>query len=336
MNPESSYKVLPYLSYLLLFVLLYGVVFSGLFFFQMGTPTPSSMPIHVSAQKKLDLLAAIDDRKILLVGGSSTFYGVRAKIIEQETGIKTVNMALSAGRGIPYILDKAREIAEPGDIIIMPLEYQLYLYDGTPTFVAADYIISRDPEYFYHLPLREQLRYASALTPTEVVLRAVAKIKIGSAGAQEPQSTSINEFGDETRNTGPLPIPSQRARLVNKVVYNFRKATLDTKGTELIKSFAMWCKANQVTLLAAFPTFAYYPDFRTPLQSKFFNGLVPFYHEQGVPVLGNPYDFMYGTENFFDTEYHVVAEAAEKNTYRLIELLKSRYPNLAGAAASGT
>jgi len=67
-----------------------------------------------------------DARKIVVIGGSSSLFGVRCQTIAAETGIPCVNMAVTAGLGIDLILAKAEDAIRPGDILLLPLEYDFY------------------------------------------------------------------------------------------------------------------------------------------------------------------------------------------------------------------
>lgn len=51
------------------------------------------------------------------------------------------------------------------------------------------------------------------------------------------------------------------------------------------------------------------------------SGLLESFGKLGIPTLGTPADFLQSRENFFDTGYHLNAEAAIVRTNRLLETL---------------
>ena len=85
---------------------------------------------------------SIDERKILLIGGSNLPFGVDCEIIEEYTGMPTVNFGLYAALGTKFMLDQSRAYIEKGDIVIICPETSsqtMSLYFGAQTvWQAAD------------------------------------------------------------------------------------------------------------------------------------------------------------------------------------------------------
>ncbi|WP_049557456.1 hypothetical protein [Limnoraphis robusta] len=73
-------------------------------------------------------------KRILIVGGSGTHFGIDALQIEQQVGIPVVNMGLHAGLGLNTILASVASEIRPGDIVLLIPEYGLLADDGTGYF----------------------------------------------------------------------------------------------------------------------------------------------------------------------------------------------------------
>ena len=58
---------------------------------------------------------------------------------------------MHAALEIDYILDRAKKILKPGDIVIVPLEYNVLLYDGSLNEVRARYVLLFDKDYYNSL-----------------------------------------------------------------------------------------------------------------------------------------------------------------------------------------
>jgi len=110
---------------------------------------------------KRSISQKINQPKIILLGGSSTLFGIDAKKIERETNIPTVNLGLHAGLGLSYILNLGREVSKPNDLIILPLELNYYSCDQSAlTSWQLNNYSAWDREYFDSLPLKDRLRGA--------------------------------------------------------------------------------------------------------------------------------------------------------------------------------
>jgi hypothetical protein len=95
--------------------------------------------------------------RLLFLGGSSTLFGIDAGQIQTETGMPTLNMGLHAGLRVEEILNFGRQIAHPGDTVIMPLESDFYGCDRVPW---SDWqlrnAVAWDRSYFESLPLTKR------------------------------------------------------------------------------------------------------------------------------------------------------------------------------------
>jgi hypothetical protein len=99
--------------------------------------------LDVMLKKKAEMVSQTEPngRRILIVSGSNALLGISAKNIAQTTGVKTINLGSHAGLGGEYILNWAEKFIRKDDIILMPLEYDLYESAGmSDDFVKSDAI----------------------------------------------------------------------------------------------------------------------------------------------------------------------------------------------------
>lgn len=77
-------------------------------------------------ENKLTRLKELDDNKAVFIGGSSCLFGVQSCVFEHETGIKSVNMAISAGIPMKFYLDSVIPYLNAGDKLFLCYEYGYY------------------------------------------------------------------------------------------------------------------------------------------------------------------------------------------------------------------
>lgn len=72
-------------------LLLASAIYFGLLYLQLGVPSPDSYWCYEINKRKTENAAQIGQPKLLLVGGSSTLFGLSAGHIEHSVGVPTIN-----------------------------------------------------------------------------------------------------------------------------------------------------------------------------------------------------------------------------------------------------
>lgn len=72
---------------------------------------------------KYRMLQETNDKKIIMVAGSSSAFGLDQNMLEEKTGYKVVNLGLHAGFGHLFYSELAKENINPGDIVLLGYEY---------------------------------------------------------------------------------------------------------------------------------------------------------------------------------------------------------------------
>lgn len=296
---------------------------AALFFAQMGAPTGRSRWIHDSAQVKRAAIQRIRGPKVLLLGGSSVMYGVRAARLQQRLGLPAVNMGINAGLQLPHMLWEAKRALKSGDVAVLLFEYAVYEFDGRPNDVFADYVVSRDREAFMELSPAWQAQVIFQL-PFERLLsglksRYVAEpIRIPG----ELQGSDLNENGDQL--LGNLQKSRNAALLDELVIRGIAKTRwIDMAGPAWpqVTEFLRWCRDNNVRVLAGHPPLIHFDDVEDPAFLANLAQVDEFYAAQGVPVLGKPMDFVYPKEWFYDSGWHLHQGSMDAHTDNLARYL---------------
>ena len=256
--------------------------------------------IYFFGNQKQNIAKQTQDRRLFLLGGSSAFYSVRAKMLEAQFGIPVINNALHAGLGINYLLYRARQSLRRGDTAILFIEYDLYRSE--PSWTLADYLLPFNVKYFATQPLTTQIGLIGKLTPSEYWNRVYDAV-FGKLIDGKKILSNMNGYGDIKDNLLELKKEPQKAKL--DAVLPDKNLVLPRKDADAITDFIRWCQHNQITVIAGYPAFLDFPEYHSGTAQEFFHALEKYYHSLGVPTLGEPSDFMFPKSMFFDTEYHL-------------------------------
>ncbi|AOY82893.1 hypothetical protein BJP36_26265 [Moorena producens JHB] len=79
-------------------------------------------------------------------------------------------------------------------------------------------------------------------------------------------------------------------------------------------------------MIATWPNTICFDVYQEPRQQNFFKSIEYFYQRLGVPMLGNPEDFMSDKSMFYDTSYHLHDLGVNHRTKQLIDLIQPYLP----------
>jgi hypothetical protein len=315
-----------YISYLFLLVstfLICWIIFLGLVFYQLGVPiTGLSGWINHLYVNKSQIALSIQTPKLIIVSGSNGLYGISCKVISEETGLACLNGGTQAAMGTDYLFSNVREWAKPQDIIFLTLEYNFYREVGIPNDVLIDYVMSYDPEYLFSLQPLQQLKFIGGITFFRLFQGISKKINY-SLPAAPPKNSPIylNEYGDSIRNK-EVDITPQFIKTIDEleplVIQGYIQQSY---GMNNIRNFVKWARENRIQVLATWPNTVKFDVYQEPAQQEYFQSIKDFYRELGIPVLGEPEDFMYEKSMFYDTIYHLHDRGVRQRTRQTLDLL---------------
>ena len=76
-------------------------------------------------------------KRLLVIGGSGTHFGVDTMQIERELGVPVFNLGLHAGLGLNAIIATFSDEIRSGDIVLFTSEYHLMTNDGTGYYSSS-------------------------------------------------------------------------------------------------------------------------------------------------------------------------------------------------------
>jgi hypothetical protein len=313
-------KRLPFalLGFSLLFLALHLALFVG----QLGVPTESSRWVHEALEIKERRARSIEGRKLLLIAGSNTLYSFDAESLGRRLEVPAVNFGVHAGLRLEYILARAEPLVGPGDLVVLPLEYAAYNYDGTTSKVLADFVASRDPAWVRR-SASTFLNTAFSFPVVDLAKRNRARFRPEKRRIGHYDASFISEFGDKTNTGAELLTRRHLAERDAQRPLSLRKFAPDSKAARLLDGFIRRCRERGAEVFLSFPVTMDFEDYH---RGDFFahaEERVDYFRAAGAVRLGGPRDFLLPRELFFNSLYHPSADGREIATRRLGDLLES-------------
>jgi hypothetical protein len=299
------------------------LAYMGLVAFFFRTPK-TTLWVDDFMNVKESIAKNIVGNKIVILGGSASHFGIRTKDIQKELKIPVVNMAVCVALDTDYILFRVKQSLKPGDIIILPFEYELYSYNEVPSTIKLEYLFTYDRNYLFHTSPLTVMRYLLSVNRDQIITamrerkdKNNRKHPVERGGVYT--SLGLNENGDATSNDGkedfvslPLAMPIGEPK--------------PRPGLTMVKEFSEWCKRNNVTLYVSYPNTVYNAEYEKPYYKYYFETLNNYFVRNNIPVLGNPYMFFYDKDLFYNSFYHLNKQGMTKRTAQLIQLIKGLDP----------
>jgi hypothetical protein len=272
---------------------------------------------------KHDRLAAIDARKIVLVGGSNLSFGINSALIEERTGCPAVNMGMNGYFGVRFILNEVKPELNRGDVVVIAFEYDNYFksVDGTPSDLLA--VAKSNPGVIDALTWRQQLAVlkAAPYVAQQKILRLAGQAydSIAGRGGNGPavdiiDIESFKSFAPNGDLVGHLGMAWPYA-LENGL--DATNLPLEQDAIDLMQGFAADMQQRGVHVMVSY----------TPVMRDYYEAhaaALDHIHDAvlAAPPLvapSPPAAYVYERPMFFDTVYHLNAEGRAARTERLIE-----------------
>ncbi|MBP8829411.1 MULTISPECIES: hypothetical protein [Desulfobacter] len=288
---------------------------------QLGNATPDSQWVRQAYAYKRALSEKISGPKIVIVGGSAALFSINSIALQERYHRPVINLGVNAGVSLPYILEQAKAVLTPGDTALLPLEYPLYNYNYTINPVMVDFYLS-EPGLLAKQAWQLQLKLLFAVTP-ERLIQGYRGIPRGFSvqGLYGPHH--MNAHGDQTHSEVARQSENQKA-IVNSLTprYHGKNFSKKNEAWNLLTAFQHWADSRNICLIFIPPSFLFQQAYITdPVENHFYTTLPALARKKGLTYLGRPLEYMFPPDYYFDTPYHLTAEARQIYTTRIIELI---------------
>lgn len=300
-------------SKLLLILLFLGVLFT--FNELVIKDIYNSSSLYGSYLYKAKRAASVTEEKFIIVGGSASNLGFSSQKFEELSGKPAVNLSISAGIPLRVYLKAAENYAQPGDVIILPLEYS-YLdsnyYDVNESYidmVGVDQELKSKETFSGNIDF-VWTYFLRSFTKANDCFMFALKQKLGSSNTIYI-AKSVDEYGDFVMHKGRTP------------TYQRSLATLpSTYNEETMRNI---CNYIDQMSQKGIRVYISYPPVDGACFKNYETALLQIHQLMEKQIgrehlIGSPLDFSYEQEFFFDTCYHLRYEYREIYTKALYNL----------------
>lgn len=302
------------LSAFLIFSLLIGIgyVFVGKYAYTKGA---QNIKYWIDVKNDRATKLSKKGSKIILLSGSNTLHGFDSKYVEEKLNLPVLNYGIHAAFG-PYIFQQVKEIANPNDIIVLPLEFIYYNKDNTKSTESPfmEYLISFLPLEYKKANLYDKFVISMFLIQNWICKPTFNYEKNNDISLFTDQ---INSHGDFVNHIGTtekfLKLKNPQINITENLpnVSEYKKFPL--------YNFIQYCKGNNIKLYATLPNH-YHSDKYAQKEIIAFEKIKLFYKEQGVDFIGDITASSLNKKEFFnDTAYHTNVEGTKIRTDWLIK-----------------
>lgn len=280
--------------------------------------------------------------KIIFAGGSSTLFGVNAEYASKSLDMPVINFGLTAGLRLEKIVKVIGDVAEQGDVLILPLEptyYDCKSYDSKLASSQVTDIIGWDHDTWKEMSYLDKLDFVTLVSPTilaqmivaETLKKAypaliadrlnardqtsvLAKFKVRSAPTEFAYSAyNLNNYGDILGTEGSKY--KGKGEDVNKPLH-----VCDKAASILVKFVDQMKNKGVQVFFANTPYLALETGLNTYKTSElnFINELAPI----GC-IIDKREDLIFDRKYFFNSNLHLNPEGRLRRTDGLVKSIRN-------------
>lgn len=296
-----------------LFIILMAVTFgSGILFIAIGVPPQYKESYQYVINSKYSRLINMSHTqpKIIIIAGSSGAFGIDSQLVEEQTGMPVVTVALHADMGIEFMTEIAKENIQKDDIVIYAFEYGCW-----ETLVqGADLICTGVDDNIYMYKYISKDRYLDFIKyiPTYTFKKLDYWLKSPLRASGTYSAEAFDEEGNMTLDRPKCILPPK----ADESVYGAIKTLTASNNTiNYVNNFNNYVKEKGATLLVSFPPVLDENFFPNENQVKDFEKMLQ--QKIDATIISRINDYVFPRRYIFDTINHCNNEGEEKRSLLL-------------------
>lgn len=281
-----------------------------------------------------------DKKRLIIMSASDGMFGIIGELIDKETQYFPINYSIFFGTGldIEFRFDKLLHSLKDGDTLLLPLNYAFYSTKKNNQYFSyyQNMISWGNPNFLYSHPLLSlktlfksppSRLFSGFITHIKAKLQArnlIAKtLQRWNQNIQTFNQISINSldrYGELRYHQGTLlkqdtteQYLSQNSEIEDYFLSHYKR----------LKSF---CNQHNIKILFTYPPMLENVNFNlnNPKDLQKIKNLQSQLHQYGITLLGNPKDFQFPIQDFYDSPNHLNTQGAIKYTKELIKILQAQ------------
>ena len=249
-------------------------------------------------------IQAIEEDKVILVGGSNLAFGIDSKRLQDAWDVPVFNLGLHAGLGLELMLAEAKTFAKEGDIVLLSIEHFL----DVGSYRLKKYLTRLYPEASKFYTKNAILEISIHIEETRKNLKRVIE---GEEYYESVYSRDgFNKYGDLVGHID--------ADIPEKLTIGTWNGYRYWEGIAALNDFYAYAQSKKIDVFFIYPTFC---------ETEYNNRKEAIEHlhkdmQEGlaIEILNEPQDLVYADSLFFDTEYHLNKNGRILRTQKIIEL----------------
>lgn len=251
---------------------------------------------------KYDRLNAIDEPKIIVVGGSSVAFGLDSQLLAEHVNMPVVNFGLYATLGTKIMMDLSKANINRGDIVILAPEMDAQTLSLYFNAEAALQGMESDWDMLRHIPKDNYSDLAGG------IYSYVTKKLQYLSGSGKPDPTgvynrdSFDEFGDIV-----YPRPHNTMLLgydPNKII-ELTPELFDREFIDYVNDYTAYCGEQGATVYFSFPPMNESAMSSANTEDTLFDFYRYLYENLSCQVISNVNDYIIEENYFYDSNFHL-------------------------------
>jgi hypothetical protein len=268
--------------------------------FMVGVKKPLTLGfVHDAIEVKRAYAVNAPGPKVVVFAGSNGLFSFRCQTMEPILGRPCVNASVTVGIGPKLMYAEARTLMAPGDVVLMPLEYQMYVADPAPD-LGYPYIVAYAPARLADLSGGQRVR-AVFHFDFSYLLSGLSETAIKAAGFERRfRRDLLTPQGDLSGHTVEQAAPF-RAAIDPPPIIQAKDLQGTNAGLAALTSFLEALAADRIRVVGTLPTTL---D-TVPVPEALKRRLATIYRDAGHDFLFPVGDAQYPIDCLYDSPYHL-------------------------------
>ncbi|MEF2836972.1 MAG: leucine-rich repeat protein [Oscillospiraceae bacterium] len=250
---------------------------------------------------KFDSLNAVEEPKLIVVGGSNVAFGLDSRLLAQHIDMPVVNFGLYATLGTKMMMDLSKANVNEGDIVILAPEMDTQTLSLYFNAEAALQGMESDWKMLCYIPRENHADLVGG-----VYEYVTSKIGYLRSGLLDPEGIynrdSFNEYGD---------IVYVRPHNIMLLGYDPTKtieltpALLDQEFIDYVNDYTAYCERQGATVYFSFPPTNASAMADSNTEDTLFDFCCYLYENLTCKVISNVNDYIMEENYFYDSNFHL-------------------------------
>ena len=282
--------------------------------------------IRTFMDKKLAYAQSSPHPKLFVVAGSNARFSHSCAVLEAALHRTCVNMGIAGDVALDWTLDKTRGQLAAGDLVYLPIEYDLYSRSRMrlETGMDAAYRFRHDKASLAARGPAGVVR-AAFMFSLPTLVQSIGEMGLKALGVQRRFNLgTLDRQGDETGHDGAKALPYRDViRQAPQEMPDPRTLLADPDGSQAaIAGFLDWCRGHGVRAVGGLPTV--FND--RPIPDAAIAALKDFYARHGAGFVVLAGHSQYPRADFYDSGYHLRQSAQVRHSMLLAQRLRPLLP----------